>query len=71
MTKGSNFPIIPLLEDLESTFHKKKDKKVDKSSSKFQIDKLESFENSPDNKGIGYEPKQKPRTIQKKNSKAR
>lgn len=55
MTRGSNFLIIPPLEDPESAFHKKKDKKIDESSSTFQSEKFESFEKNHDKKGIRYE----------------
>lgn len=55
MTQGSKFPIVPPLEDLESAFHKKKDKKAGESSNTFQTDKFEGFEKTHDKKGIGYE----------------
>ena len=32
MTRGSNTPLTPPLEDLESAFHKKKDKEVVESA---------------------------------------
>lgn len=54
--QGSQFPIVPPPEDLESAFRKKKDRKVDKSSSSFHVDKFESFEKTPEKKGTGYEP---------------
>lgn len=56
MTRGSRNPIVPPLKDHESTFHRKKDKKVDESSSTFQFDKFESFKRTPNKKGIEYEP---------------
>lgn len=55
MTRRSDFPVIPPLEDPESAFHKKKDKTAGESSSKFQKDKLESFEKTPEKKGTRYE----------------
>lgn len=54
--QGSNFPIIPPLEDLQIVFHKKKYKRVNESSSSFQLDKFKSFEKTSDKKGIGYDP---------------
>lgn len=59
MTKRSNFLIVPPLEDPKAAFHKKKDKKVEDPSSKFQTDKFESFEKTPDKKGIEYKPETK------------
>lgn len=56
MIIGSKTPIVPPLQDPESGFHKKKDKKVNESTSSFQSDKgFESFDRTPDKKGIGYE----------------
>ena len=56
MTRGSKTPIVPLLQDPESAFYKKKkDKKVNESINTFQSDKgFESFERMPQKKGIGY-----------------
>lgn len=54
MTMGSQLHILPPLEDPESAFHKKKDKKVDELSSSFHVDKFERFEKTPSKKGAGY-----------------
>lgn len=51
MTRGSTFSIEPPLDDPKSAFQKKKDKKGDESSNKFQSDKVESFNITQDNKG--------------------
>lgn len=56
MTRESINPIIPPLKDLESAFHQKKDKKVNNSTSTFEVDTFEHFEKTPSNKGTGYEP---------------
>lgn len=54
MNTRSNFPIIPPLEDLKFAFHKKKDKKVDESSSGFQKMRSKVKQKTPDKEGIGY-----------------
>lgn len=56
MTRGSTFSIEPPLDDPESAFQKKKDKKVGESSNKFQSDKVESFNITQDNKGERFKP---------------
>lgn len=45
---------MPPLEDLESAFHKRKDKIIDDLSSSFN--KIVSYKRTPNAKGIGYEP---------------
>lgn len=55
MTRGSKTLIVPPLQGLKSSFHKRKDKKVNKLNTTFQTYKFEHFESTPEKKGISYE----------------